>query len=588
VRFFFRMSVPSLFGLAAKQMCLMQNEKLQLGISSVPKEVVEGIVPGLDPLALSEFIASYGGMLKMKNNFSTKGFQKFYLHYWKTMEKDLHYATRKKLIQQLKDFQVEIEVEIHPFLCEVDEPNMVTMRMTVLDWCVGSLGIFNKMATSTSMSRDMEFLKSKFNQMHFSYFKMPVPSLPDELVNLLPQDVDIDLLPTLAKSTISNLTELAKDDSLQNQFFNRLLGMSEAYWFKRDHELLAYGFELLSRKDFFNSCHLQKYFLNIYGMMAESLARLKIDYSWCMSFLNMAKKFVQVPSQSLDILHYQQKIYFYWSFYPKEFMAFSKLFQYVPAKSKFSIQSFKAHFYCFIIKVENYLFQALCIKKAKEQNEEDTKFQNSILNEIKTMIREKQTFVHQCLGKPQPERKEYELALLLLEVYSLCTEALQVGYLTYEAQKKIKCLSIQFTLNEHFAVFFFQHMADPELYHMFYFNNQMDVFKTTLEKMMRFKQTEHWANTCFTLFLLFEIIAKNSSCALDWLHDGEIIYKKFNASRYPMCLNFKNKTKAFTNKRINFQRKQCDLKDILKSEPTVAAYTKLGIMSIINHNNSLN
>ena len=586
------MSVPSLFGLAAKQMCLMQNEKLQLGISNLPKEAMEGIVPGLDPLALSEFIASYGGMLKIKNNFSTKGFQKFYLHYWKTMEKDLHYTTRKKLIQQLKDFQVEIEVAIDPLLCEITSgqvrPHMVTMRMTVFDWCVSSLGIFTKMATRYSVSRDMDFLKSKFNEMHFSYYKMPVPSLPKELVDLLPQDVDNDLLPTLAKSTITNLTKSAKDELLQDQFFNRLISMSEAYWFKRDHELFAYGFELLSRKDFFNSSILQKYYVNIYGMMAESLARLKIDYSWCMSFLNMAKKFVQVPSQTLDILHYQQKIYFYWSLYPKEFMAFSRLFKCVPAKSKFSIQSFKAHFYCFIIKVENYLFQALCIKKAQEQNEEDTKFQFSILDEIKTMIREKQKFVHQCLGKPQPERYEYEVALLLLEVYSICTEALRVGYLTYEAEKKIKCLAIQFTINEHFTVFFFQHMADPELYHMFYFNNQMDVFKMTLEKMMRFKQTEHWANTCFTLFLLFEIIAKNSSCALDWLHDSEVIYKKFNASRYPMCLNIKNKTKEFTNKRIHYQCKPCDLKEILKSEPTVAAYTKLGIMSITNHNNSLN
>ena len=383
----------------------------------------------------------------------------------------------------------------------------------------------------TSVSRDIEFLKSKFNDMHYSYFKMPVPSLPEELVNLLPQDVDNDLLPTLAKSSIINLAPSAKDDLLQDQFFNRLLAMSEAYWFKRDHELFAYGFELLSRKDFFESLILQKYFVNIYGMMAESLARLKIDYSWCMSFLNMAKKFVQVPSQTLDILHYQQKIYFYWSLYPKESTAFSRLFKYVPTKSKFSIQSFKAHFYCFIIKVENYLFQALCIKKAQEQNEEDTKFQCSILDEIRTMIREKQIFVHQCLGKLQPERYEYELALLLLEVYSLCTEALRVGYLTNEAGKRINCLAIQLSLNEHFTVFFFQHMADPELYHMFYFNNQMDVFRMTLEKMMRFKQTEHWANTCFTLFLLFEIIANDLSCALNWLDDSEVIYKKFDASR---------------------------------------------------------
>ena len=140
------MSGPSLFGLAAKQICLLQNEQLHLGIHSVPKEAMEGIVPGLDPLALCEFIASYGGMLKIKENFSTKGFQKFYLHYWKTMEKDLHHATRKKLMQQFKDFQVEIQVEIYPLLCEIKSgqvrPDMVTMRMTVLDWCVGSLGIF--------------------------------------------------------------------------------------------------------------------------------------------------------------------------------------------------------------------------------------------------------------------------------------------------------------------------------------------------------------------------------------------------------------------------------------------------------------
>jgi len=506
-------SAQPLFRLAAKKVA--QNRKyVLLALDTVPKEVSEEIVPHMDALSLSEFIESKKGIMEIKESFSIHGFQKFLLHFFLLLDKELHIQTKIKMLQQYKQFKDEYKDHLdylEPF--QLGRGKSYN-RITLVDWVVRSIGIFDGLDQTDAFisTHEQNYFKSKFAIKNFPTLRVPIPVLPNKLLNLLPSSVDESVLPHMNLEKIER-PPFKERDCLKNQFFHRLLALTEAFVFMRQHEVFAHGFELMSRNDFYNNPVLQKYYLNIYGMIAVALAQLNVDYNWCMLFLQKAIQFANVCSQSLDILYYQQNVFMYHNVYRNENLAFQKLFAVVPVKSQFYIMSFKLHIKSFVYKTENDLFKVLCLKRSSNQTQASRDLMMRSLIEIEYNLRKEKRFVHSCLSVRQVYEEVFEFSLALLEVYFLCYLMLKrtESESPTISRAKAEILAHQLKLKSDYRAVFFRHLSDSDFFDMPYVVREMNRTKEHLQTTERMYNNEHWGNICFTMFLLFEILKKDSN-----------------------------------------------------------------------------
>jgi hypothetical protein len=133
--------------------------------------------------------------------------------------------------------------------------------------------------------------------------------------------------------------------------------MTEAFSKYRQHETLAYGFELIARNDFFNYPNIYKYYLYIYAMLAVTLAQLNVKHKWPMTFMNKAKQFLVHHSQQLDIWHYEQMLYGEFNATKNANQAFEKLFSNLPSNTLFYIACFCTRQKFFEFRMETIIFK---------------------------------------------------------------------------------------------------------------------------------------------------------------------------------------------------------------------------------------
>ena len=575
---FFSMSqtVPSLFLLTVHIISTMRRNKIDIDISSVPKEITEQMVPYMKALELCEFISSYGGIMKIKKKFSTDGFQRFFLHFFKLLDKQPHPKTRELLTQQLNAFKKNYHQHLDYFVPKRAGVQMYEKRLSVIDWPVHSLGICFDQSSDNTL--DFFFFKSKFQSSRFMHIRCPAPVLPNEWIHYLPNHVNTNLLPHMDMATFPKRPFQDKK-CVRNQFFRRLLTMTEAFVGCRNHEVLAYGCELLSRNDFFNHPQLHKYYLYVYGEIAVTLARCNIDYAWTLTFLNKAKEFATVYSQKLDVLLYQQKVYFNYDLYDKENIAFERIFKHVPLISKFYMETFRIHVQCIAFKIENYICQALCYKRSNVKNQKTKDLFHRSVTRISALIVEEKRFIYKCLAKQQTDEQDFKLALLLFDVYHTCLDKLKQCPTTYLFSEKTDSFSLQFSEHDHFLKIFFKHEYQPEYYNIFWFNREMDSLKKIYSIRWRMQNHERWGHVCFTLFLMFQVLVDKASLALDWLEQAMTIYEINNSARYQTCKHLKNKTIDFVKDRHDTTPRPCEIPYLLKENKKVAELVKLGILS---------
>jgi len=414
----------------------------------------------------------------------------------------------------------------------------------------------------------------------------PVPELPIEWIELLPLEVDTSVLPFMAKPINKNRFLLFNEMDLPNDFFFRLLALCKAYTSNRPHETLAYGFELLSKqaiyeKDFKN----RKYIFHIYGIVAVTLAELHINLDICLGFLEKAKNLAHVHCQKLDILFYQQQLFVHFDLYDLELTVFDKLFNFVPMNSDFYLDTYKKHFECMIFQVENYFCQALCFSGIDLCTDVINKHRfKCLLKQTRSILEQEKKFIYKCLSIEQKYEIEFELYGLILEVYILCLDNLEVGFF-FNFQKRSECLALQLSgCYEKKLVYFFKHLTKPITYSFEQMTQDLNNIQKSTATKMHLKQGEKIGHLYFTYFLLFQILANDSDRAMQWLDKAMEIFKLNQSLRYQVGWHFKQKNTHFAVSSHLTTPQPTNILQLLKTNPKIAKFTKLGIVSVDEYN----
>jgi hypothetical protein len=573
--FSFSMRVCSLVHLASKKVALLKRQRVHIPLTRVPKVLVEEVVSHMDANPMVEFLESAGSIMNIKKTFSTHGFQKFLLRFYILFDKDLHLFTKTKMVAFLAVFAQQYPSHLDYFV----KNSLGKTRITVVDWSVKSLGIFDDLEQIEAFipTHELKFFNSKFAKKVYPHIRVPIPTFPPEWIELLPDQVDTSVLPHMNDVTIEK-PAFREKANIESQFFCRMLALSEAFMSMRHHETLAHGFELLARKDFFAEECFQRYFLNVYGIIAVTLAQLNVEYAWCVAFLDKAKELALVLSQTLDILYYQQQMYFHLNHYINEVHAFNRLFKSVPVKSKFHILSFRTHLKCFVHKIENLLCKILCYKHMQNQTEKDRNIMLRLIRDGEFICQKEKRFIHSCLAIPQTYENVFEFAQTLVQVYTLCLQVVQQTNHVIP-HEKLNMLAYELKKMNDFRGDFFRHMGQHS-YNIAQYHREIEKSKKHMETSERMIENQHWGDICFTLFILFSIIDRNSNRAADWLQDSFKIFKKCNSERARLCQQFINKTAVFEHKNFDYKKQTCDVQQLLRENKKVALYIKLGVLSI--------
>ncbi len=559
------MSVPSLFHLASRTLALSVNS-FDFSVKSIPNEVTEQLVLHFGEKKLLEFIESHGSLKKIKNTFSANGFQKFYLYLYNVKNVTTNSKSIKKIENYLNEFKkylYYIEYNVQYF--------------TFTNFCIQSLG-FEKNCKKCHYVH--YFFESKFRFLTTFHLRFSIPTFSPEITNLLPTKVDMNVLAHMNDFVYKKLPFNESDD-IDQQFFLRLLDMSQAFINFRHHELLAIGFELVLKFNYFANAFRQNFYVYIYGMLAVVLARIDVNLEICWSFINKAHEFAHICSQKLDILLYQQEIFSYYNIYDKELIVFHKLFYSVPMESAFYKQTIYLHFDCTFLKVENYLCQAIYFREGYSVQEQN--YFKSLIEKTLEILLKEQRFVYKCLSLIQIHEKMFQKFLLLLEIYIECVNV--VGYLfsLYSKFDFIRIYTVRLLPYQTHLKYFFRYLNDGQNYTLEDFNQEMDIYKRVYEKQSNLKNGERWGNICFTLFLMFSIFSNDLDTSLDWFDKAMENYKINKSRRYKICWNFKHKNFSFQD--INSNTSICpipvDVKHLLKTDKNISKLTRLGVLSLI-------
>ncbi len=98
------MSVPTLFHLASKTLAAC-NHYTDLSRNIMPNEVTEQLVLHFTEKKLLTFVESNGSIKKIRDNFSTNGFQRFYLHFHNVKNLIINVNTQSKFDEYLVDLK---------------------------------------------------------------------------------------------------------------------------------------------------------------------------------------------------------------------------------------------------------------------------------------------------------------------------------------------------------------------------------------------------------------------------------------------------------------------------------------------------
>lgn len=566
------MSVPSLFTLAAQILASIRCNPIA---QSLPKEVNEQLVLHMKALDLSELVDNYGGMYKLFKKFSLNAFQKFYMRFYKLYEKHVHPKTKQKMKKQLDDFILDYIVNL-----QNNKNNFVDM-----EFCIKSLG-FHHVYSSNESKYLYYFFHCKFNCLIMPHTYFPVPDLPLEWINHLPFEVDTAVLPCMAKQINKNLFVFSGEMNFHDNFFFRLLALCKAYTNGRTHETLAYGLELLSKQTIYEKdLKCRKYIFHIYGIVAVTLAELHINLDICLGFLQEAKNLAHVYCQKLDILFYEQQLFTHFDLYDLELKVFDKLFNLVPMHSDFYLDTYKKHFECMIFQVENYFCQALCFSGVDFRTDVINKSRfKCLIKQTRSILEQEKKFIYKCLSIEQKYERDFELYGLILEVYILCLDNLEVEFF-FNFQQRSECLALQLGVcYEKKLFYFFKHLTKPITYSFEQMTQDVNNIQESMATKMHLKQGEKIGHLYFTYFLLFQILANDSEKAIQWLDKAMEIFKLNQSLRYQVGWHFKQKNTHFVVPSHSTTPQQVNILQLLHKNPKISKFTKLGIVSVDEYN----
>ena len=542
----------------------------------LPGIILEQMVCVMEPDDLCNFVASSGGIQRLRTRFSIDGFQKFMLYFVMVLEEyTIEPSIQVTMKKQLDTFANEIMGSVNLYdeiNCDTNEPH----KHVNGHWDLKSLGFANTFDSFEEQSFEKKFYECKFWRKTLPFVQYSVPVLPASIMELLPK-MDSNVLPPL-NLRVTHLDKFEENMAcIQIQFFRRLTGMTEAFGQFRPHETLAFGFELLTRRDFYNHPYLHRFYLHVYAMTAVTLSFLNVELEWSIAFMEMAKKFMNNYSELLDILLYNQMVSGYARVYKPEENAFTSIVHNVPENSQFFIMSFQTHLKNFIYKTESDLGLILCYKRATDQTEQKRDYMFRVMRDVESKIKKMKTLVDGFFHHSRYHQTISYFTMIMCDMYQVCLEKVKNGPSHNVDLRKI---TYYFHQDSDFRKIFFNHHTDPNYYDIFYYNDALNKLKKDHQEYERIHDSERYGDMMFSFFILFELVANEPRRALECLEDCKTIYKQCNSLRFQVCQQFENKTVYFTKRVWCSDEKKCNVVELLKEEPRVAKLTRLGLMSI--------
>ena len=110
-------------------------------------------------------------------------------------------------------------------------------------------------------------------------------------------------------------------------FLNQLRGMARAFEKLRHHEVLAFGFGLISTTRFARLLKLRPFLVEVYGMLAVSLASYNVEPSAAFGCLAKAEKYVKFESCRLNVALYRQQVFATYDQFKEEKKCFEQLYR---------------------------------------------------------------------------------------------------------------------------------------------------------------------------------------------------------------------------------------------------------------------
>jgi len=563
---------------------LGKTQKIESASKNVCTKIIEEFACQLSAMDLAEFVKVNQGLVKIKERFSTDGFQRFIMHFYKTFERnDLHEDTKKQLANCHHKFTEEFR--LYKVKTKVNDKNQLEYR-TYFDWDTGALGLSYDVITQHGAHKTNEycFFASKFDNVVVSHRLVP-PEVPAKLEDLIPKEEEIDTN-CLATAPGKKYPEPEKKSERPiDAFHEKLLGMSESFRNEAYHEVLAYAVDILSCNSFQFYPGIVHYLFYVWGMLSVTLAKLRFDPIYAFSCIHTMKKYVRFYSDEIDALFYQQQVYATLGMYSEENEIFNQLFPMIAKISDFYNQIVKIHFTAQLQNIENHIFQIKCLNQDDESkwNLECLTKKHKLIKKVKQKILKLQQFFYlQCSQISDFKMQNQFINIEILELYKIAVECLETRSMT-QKRYRIEQVAMKLDRSRHHLDFFTSMYSQHQNYDLQDYLRSLKKYLRKLEQTTHLYDPEMYADTLFSHFLMLSIFTLDFYYVTEFFENALAIYEQTGNERKNHMIYYRRKksdyeppvvdTSVYTN---------CNILWIVKSAKNIKEKIRLGIVSVNN------
>lgn len=488
---------------------------------------------------LAEFVRRHHGLHEIKKSWNREVFQRFLLNFVREMEnKKYHESTKTELTQQFESFSLK--------LCD-------DSAAKAFDSSTASLGFgFTCLVQYQNVKPDQnQFFATKFDENVINSNRFPIPRAPKSFKNLFPKTPNCNLFeendyPTWQPQNERKKNRKKSKYDVRNCFFLLLTALTHVFNCQRDHEVLAYSFEILSNENFRESFFFQSFFHHVYGMLAVTFAKYGFGQSIIDSCLNQWNEKCLFVSEKLDRLHYKQQVFAALHQFENETAIFKLIMKLVPGSSMFYKQTIDVHINSQRKKIENIFMAKIIVKirngKMSVSDKTLLLLQNSNVNEIiKELVNLLNSVYEGIYGdKEEVEYFSFHNLYPILDLYQLAWDQLNSDKEIKGREVKISEIMESLEPCYYFLRHFLEFFSNPQMGISTY-RSQMTDDLYWVNENCHAANVLPWANIVFSHFLMLKIFVKDSPEETEFrFAEALFLYRKFSNPRLALCEEYEN------------------------------------------------
>jgi len=456
------------------------------------------------------------------------------------------------------------------------------------DWDVCALGLRQELPQFVNKEiPKYDFYKTKFLEIQKDEIhRNPVPTIPIRIINLIPRQHGFKRRPNtdVPRKKIKPLNSGATPE---DKFFNLLIAMMKSFITVRHHEVVSFGVHLLCNLNFMEDIKTRWFYLHIWGMLAGTFARLRMNQTLVQSCISIMRKYKRtLLCDEIDSMLYEQNVYSFNHDERNERSIYLRICTQVPSASIFLKLCLETHLYAAKRCAEESLALAWCFQIVDKK----LAMRDECLRGMRELYRV-QRDVYTYLSKPSltqsaaDEMKIYQESLSLLIVAFNCLLHPKCS----NTANKLKIIAVIMKDCEHHLDYFLS-LFVGKLTLESYRRVMLD-HRAIFDKQQRCMNFDSWGIISFQHFLLLSILTKTKRKKLEAkqrLIDAVEIFEKVGSKRSMhysrMCLNVLLKVNTVVEKYKPDQSKtpinNFDVVKMLQLDSKVGELVRFGLESV--------